>query len=241
MNQPTCGSTNGSISLTPNPSGAYTYTWTPNVSTTNSASNLAAGSYQIEVSDGSCTWDTTITLIDSGILPNADFNYVVTDSSCSVIGFTTNLSTNATNYTWNIDNQFYSNSSIVEFDFNDSEQHTIELVATSLDGCIDKKELVIDFELFDAPVFVPNVFTPNNTDGMNDFWQVVTDSDCIEEFECIIFNRWGNKLYTMTNINDKWNGTYNGKEVPQGVYVYVLTIKKNLSRKITKHGHITKL
>jgi len=241
ISQPTCGSTNGSITLTPNPTGTHTYTWTPNVSTTNTASNLTAGGYQIEVSDGSCTWDTTITLLDSGILPNADFNYVVTDSSCSVVGYTINLSTNSTNYTWNIDNQFYSNNSIIEFDFNDSEQHTIELVVTSSDGCIDKKELVINLELFDVPIFVPNVFTPNTTDGMNDFWQVVSDSECIEEFECIIFNRWGNKLYTMINIDDKWDGNYQGKEVPQGVYVYVLSLKKKSSRKITKHGHITKL
>lgn len=75
--------------------------------------------------------------------------------------------------------------------------------------------------------------------GKNDSWFVI--GECVEEFECQIFNRWGNKLYTMTDINDKWDGTYNGKEVPQGVYVYILSVKKKFSPKIIKHGHITKL
>ena len=62
VNQPSCGMSDGSIALTPDVAGTYTYTWTPNVSSTSSANNLGGATYQIHVSDGFCSWDTTITL-----------------------------------------------------------------------------------------------------------------------------------------------------------------------------------
>jgi hypothetical protein len=61
VQQPSCQQNNGSISLNPF-SATYTYSWSPNVSTTNSASNLAQGSYTITITEGSCSFDTTIVL-----------------------------------------------------------------------------------------------------------------------------------------------------------------------------------
>ena len=51
----TCnGVPNGSIELTLNNPSSYTYTWTPNVSTTYSATSLAAGIYTVEVDNMGC-------------------------------------------------------------------------------------------------------------------------------------------------------------------------------------------
>lgn len=61
VQQPACQQNNGSISLNPF-SATYTYSWSPNVSTTNTASNLAQGSYTITITEGSCSFDTTIVL-----------------------------------------------------------------------------------------------------------------------------------------------------------------------------------
>ena len=47
----------------------------------------------------------------------------------------------------------------------------------------------------------------------------------IVEFHAYIFNRWGQKLYEWTNPADGWDGTYNGKDVKEGVY-YVLVKAK---------------
>ncbi len=68
--QPSCGGSNGSIAITPNMPGTYTYTWSPNVSTTSSASGLAANTYTITVDLNGCQKDTTITL-SSGNGPTA--------------------------------------------------------------------------------------------------------------------------------------------------------------------------
>jgi len=61
VQQPACQQNNGSISLNPY-NASYTYSWSPNVSTTNAASNLAQGSYTITITEGSCSFDTTIVL-----------------------------------------------------------------------------------------------------------------------------------------------------------------------------------
>lgn len=58
------GQTNGSITLTATGgTGAYSYTWNPNVSTTNTASNLAAGTYNITISDANnCSVITSVSI-----------------------------------------------------------------------------------------------------------------------------------------------------------------------------------
>jgi gliding motility-associated-like protein len=66
IQQTTCGEENGSIVVDNTPTSAvYSYTWTPAISFSNSASNLSPGSYQISISDNTCAFDTTITILSS--------------------------------------------------------------------------------------------------------------------------------------------------------------------------------
>ncbi len=68
VQQPQCGQSNGSISFSPTPSDTYFYNWPfPTTGTVNSATNLAAGTYDITITNASgCTKDTSITLVSSG-------------------------------------------------------------------------------------------------------------------------------------------------------------------------------
>lgn len=80
---PDCGTNNGSIEVQVTPAtGSYTYSWLPNVSNNNSASNLGPGSYQIEVSDGVCTRDTTFQLNN----PNAPTASISSQQNISCFG-----------------------------------------------------------------------------------------------------------------------------------------------------------
>jgi gliding motility-associated-like protein len=67
---------------------------------------------------------------------------------------------------------------------------------------------------------IPNVFTPNN-DGNNDLWWIPGGAampDCM----VTIFSQNGSRILEEYANNLDWDGTYNGKPVPQGVYYYVL-------------------
>lgn len=69
----------------------------------------------------------------------------------------------------------------------------------------------------------PNIFTPNN-DGVNDLWSP-TFYSVDEVFE--IYNRWGNKIYTLNSQSNGWNGQTNKEQdCPDGVYFYVSNKKQ---------------
>lgn len=70
-----------------------------------------------------------------------------------------------------------------------------------------------------ANILVPNAFTPNN-DGLNDEIGISNAFiiDDITRFE--IYNRWGMKIWEANNKLDRWNGTYQGENMPSGTYVY---------------------
>lgn len=75
----------------------------------------------------------------------------------------------------------------------------------------------------DCYVEIPNVFTPNG-DGVNDYFfprQLLTSG--LVSFNMQVFNRWGQLLFETSSLDGAgWDGTYNGKPQPQGVYVYVI-------------------
>ena len=67
-----------------------------------------------------------------------------------------------------------------------------------------------------SSLVVPNAFSPNH-DKINDVFKVKS-SQYIVEFHAYIFNRWGQKLFEWTNLEDGWDGTYRGQDVKQGTY-----------------------
>ncbi|MEO1448473.1 MAG: gliding motility-associated C-terminal domain-containing protein, partial [Bacteroidota bacterium] len=63
-----------------------------------------------------------------------------------------------------------------------------------------------------------NAFTPNG-DDVNDYFFLTGIH--IQTFNMQIFSRWGLKVFETNNPDDKWDGTYKGAPVKEGVYVYV--------------------
>lgn len=78
----------------------------------------------------------------------------------------------------------------------------------------------------DKILFIPKGFTPNN-DGHNDQFFVTADWE-VEDFEIIIFQRGGSIVFKTKDIQLGWDGTYNGSELPQGAYAYMITYKNSV-------------
>lgn len=70
-------------------------------------------------------------------------------------------------------------------------------------------------------LWIPNVFIPNGpNDEARDF--KVRANVELKFYQIRIYNRAGRQVFESTDINERWNGTYRGTQLPQGAYVYVI-------------------
>ena len=96
---------------------------------------------------------------------------------------------------------------------------TYTVQVQSIEGCLatDTVTIFIDHR---RQIFMPTAFTPNG-DGKNDYYTMSGNGIC--DFELTIFNRWGEKVFFTTDINEGWDGTYKGQK--QGVEKYTALIR----------------
>lgn len=87
-----------------------------------------------------------------------------------------------------------------------------------------KSRATIVFEVIDKPApKIFNGFSPND-DGINDFFKV-ENAEFYDDLKLVVFNRWGQVLYTNDAYKNDWRGIdNNGNEVVDGTYFYVITI-----------------
>lgn len=91
---------------------------------------------------------------------------------------------------------------------------------TTTDGCIYYDSVLITVLDDITSIFIPNVFTPNS-DSKNESFSITSKN--ISEITWLVFDRWGEKVFESTSINDLWNG--NSKETnccSKGVYMYYI-------------------
>ncbi|MCB0663532.1 MAG: gliding motility-associated C-terminal domain-containing protein, partial [Saprospiraceae bacterium] len=62
-----------------------------------------------------------------------------------------------------------------------------------------------------------------NRDGINDVFYIGGLEDKPDN-HLIIFNRWGNKVFEMENYDNSWDGSFDGKDLPDGTYYYLFEV-----------------
>lgn len=95
------------------------------------------------------------------------------------------------------------------------------LHALSDNGCSESVDDV-SVKVLKKP-FIPNTFSPNG-DGNNDVWNISS----IESYplsDVKVFNRFGTIVFSETGYAMPWNGKFNGKDLPEGVYYYIISLK----------------
>jgi gliding motility-associated-like protein len=79
-------------------------------------------------------------------------------------------------------------------------------------------------------VYMPNVFTPN-ADGINDYAKATYSEDVLL-LKFIIFNQFGQQVFSTTDKNHGWSGIYNGKDGELDTYFYLLEYKCNANGEV---------
>lgn len=85
-------------------------------------------------------------------------------------------------------------------------------------------------------VFVPNAFMP---EGVNNVFKPITVYVQADSYLFQIYDRWGNRIFETNDPNQGWNGAANGKENPQGAYVYFISFVSSSGDTYTKRGTVT--
>ncbi|MDD3630554.1 MAG: PKD domain-containing protein [Bacteroidales bacterium] len=216
-----CGQSDGNI-ITNVTSGIppYVYQWSNGASSPN-LNNISAGNYNLTVTDNNgCSSSISITLTEAPI-PQANFSPKpqITTIDDPIIYFE-NYSTGASFYEWDFGDgsisTYYSPTHTYEY----PGMYHVVLTVSDQYGCIDTVGANIIINDI-TNIFLPNAFTPNGND-LNELYNIMGTGIDPSTFEMRIYDRWGKQLFYTTDINQGWDGTYNGEPVPQGSYIIAI-------------------
>ena len=122
--------------------------------------------------------------------------------------------------------------------FKPTESIDLFLIATDENGC--RSNALMQINLVDCSVNIPNIFTPNG-DGKNDTWIAWTGEPMF--YKIVVYNRWGRIVFESNSVNHSWDGTNykSGEPCTEGVYFYILRMDNYEGMPIEQTGNITLL
>jgi gliding motility-associated-like protein len=135
--------------------------------------------------------------------------------------FLTNTSSYSTNYLWDFGDGNTSTDFSTEHSYSDTGTYPVSLVAYNRIGCDSTFMRIIRVKpLYN--LFIPTAFSPND-DGDNDHF--VPIGTAIKTYDLILFNRWGEIIFSSKNRQMTWDGKdYHGTMLMQGNYFYRLSV-----------------
>lgn len=219
--------TGGTLLLDATRPGA-TYLWQDGTTTSTFAVS-APGTYIVQLAHPSCTWEP-----DTIVIEYADVDIDLGPDQAICTGRTAMVYTQASDgvtYVWD-DGEVGPAREV-------SADDTYVLTAT-FDHCSATDTITIRMEPCSLLVELPNIFTPNG-DGTNAVFAPITMHG-VRSMSISVYNRWGQELFTSTNLAFRWDGrSASGNAVPDGVYYWVLryVAENGPEEELSQHGTVT--
>ncbi len=219
-------------------SGGEFYDWSPGAFLTNDdqATTISIPphdiTYSVIVSDEFGCFDSASVTVSLYDLPSI----VVSPSVFAIVGDTVEISADGIgSIAWSPPTFIDCITCPTTFVYPESET-TYKATITDSRGCRNIGFVPI---LFDPLIYVPNTFTPDG-DGFNNTFKAIAHN--IDEFQMQIFNRWGELIYTMIDLEDAWDATYKGYLVTDEVYVWQIayTDLKGIPHQLKGHVVVLK-
>lgn len=121
--------------------------------------------------------------------------------------------------------------------YSDVGEYCILLTVENAESCKDTVSHCVSLKS-EFTFYVPNAFSPNG-DNINETFN--GKGIGIAKYKMIVFDRWGNLIFSTEDLNEGWNGKANGgKELAQqDVYVYKIILTDIFDLEHTYIGHIS--
>lgn len=105
--------------------------------------------------------------------------------------------------------------------FATPNETTTYTVTTVIDGCTYSDQVLLEVvRLID----IMTAFTPNG-DGINDTW-TIRDIQDYPNARVIVYDRWGQRVFSTTGYDEPWDGTNGGAKLPTATYYYHIQLNK---------------
>lgn len=215
--------------------GFTSYIWSTG-DITQTITVISAGTYSVTVTDvNNCSASASVQV---STVSQYDATITTTEPLCHNEGQITLQAVHTTDGIWYGTGIIDSTAGIFDTYVAGIGTHLVIHSIPGACGDIDSAYItVIDCSELPEHIYVPNIFSPNQ-DGQNDILYVYGSG--IAQFELIVYNRWGQKIFESTEFSKGWDGTYKKKLCPPGVYVYLLKYTfLNSTEQHTLSGTIT--
>ncbi|MEM7105047.1 MAG: PKD domain-containing protein [Bacteroidota bacterium] len=151
--------------------------------------------------------------------PIAQFDY--TEESGGILQFV-DLSENAVSWFWDFGDGETSTEQSPQHRYFQNGTHVVTLIVEGFNGCPDTAQVTIEPQLIYG-LFIPNAFSPEI--GAGDVRLFKPKGVGLTEYRIDVYSTYGKLLWSSTALDggqpaEAWDGTYNGKLLPQDVYVW---------------------
>lgn len=226
------GENNGRIIIEEISGGQSPYNYALNGQEVNTAgffTRLEPGDYTVLVTDANgCQTDTLITIESGPDLKITEPLYLeIMQGDSGMIQVEVSVpETELRSIQWTPPEQLTCDSCLTTgITAENSQNYILEVIHEN--GCIVSTSVYV-LARQDLDVFIPNVFSPNG-DGTNDFFTLFAGPRVVEVESMIIFDRWGENVFTATNFapndpNFGWDGNLDGEPMNPQVFVYSISL-----------------
>ena len=220
-------------------SGGNTYRWNPSYNIELPETNhpiifpVVDTNYQVTATNECFTDSMMIYVkINNGIEVEAGEDVLIQNNEVKILKGNTKG-----NYHWE-PNYFLDNFLVLQPQINPPVTTRYYLISKDSLGCINKDSTMV-YVNEDYVLLIPTAFSPNS-DGVNDEFGIFKHSNIDKLAFIKIYNKWGNQIFVIQNIDDKWDGNdMKNIKLPLGVYTWHLKATTKSQKEITKSGMVT--
>ncbi|MBI2260021.1 MAG: gliding motility-associated C-terminal domain-containing protein [Flavobacteriia bacterium] len=200
----------------------------------------------LKIENGACTeFEYKENLIHVFPKPRVDFTYLIEEISYEQIKinfFNTYLDGNQ--YIWSFGDGFSeADTNTFHMYSSEAEKFSTEVKLWISNEFLCSDSIIKTIE-YNRPLlyFIPNTFTPNG-DEFNNTFKIQFDPFIeLRSFKMLIYNAWGEIIFESNDPSIGWDGTYYGKIVQQGTYIWNLDFElKNETNTYKNNGFVSLL
>lgn len=232
-----CGRADGAVQIAASGGyGEFTYQWSsPITSTSSLALSVPAGTYNVAVidSDG-CSLSLSFIVHD---IPGPHACFTFNTANEKKVTFINCTSQDVVNWYWSFGDGGNSTEWQPTHTYEETGSYPVVLMVEDGNQCVDSVSLM--YIIHEVPTFyLPSAFIPESDIAENRVFKPIGNSISEENFEMLVFDRWGQLVFVSRHPEYGWDGRINGNPAPQGTYSYAIKYVDIEGKPNSVHGNV---